>query len=162
MLSKERVTGKRGYAGWIMTPSEIEAYREHYAAHHSWLQVLWFFFIPQTSLRIAYANAHGGVSIVNPDPYFMAMLKRGGVIRDMRVIDHFGSRGNPVFEGSGEFLPPMTERQAVDYIGWRDIPRAVNHRVVLHASDIPQDRSRRNEWVLGERGIELPAQAPVR
>lgn len=101
----------------------------------------------QTDLVIAYEDGGGPVQIVAPAPRMMAALVHGGVIARKRVVgqDEYGA---PVFDGDGKILPPMTELEAVEFIGWKDIPRHVNHRAVLHRSQIPTDRTFRNAWKL--------------
>lgn len=141
-------------SGWMLDPDELEEYGEHVARHWNFLSRLWYWFRPPNTIyRIAYSRSDGGVSIVVPTPWMMALLKRGGVIRHMRVIDEVGPFKAPVFEGSGKLLHPMTELEAVEFIAWKDIPREVNHRVILTVDDIPKDRSRRNDWRLGDTGI---------
>lgn len=152
-MKKIPTTGDRGFSGWAVEPEDHEAYFEHMARHWHFLARLWFWFRPPNTVwRIAYSRRDGGVSIVIPTPHMVALLKRGGVIRRMRQIDSLGPRGIPVFEGSGEFLPPLSEREAIEFIAWKDLPREVNHRAFLRADQIPQDRSRRNEWRLTEDG----------
>jgi hypothetical protein len=158
-MKKIPTVGNSGESGWSIGAYDHQQYFEHMAREWALLDLLWASFIPpQTDLRIAWTDpATGVVSITAPTPWMIAFLKKGGVIRHMRVIDHFGPRQNPVFFGSGEFLPPMTEREAVEFIRWKDIPRNVNHVMIIEAGKIPGDRSRRNEWRLGESGIEVPA-----
>lgn len=153
-MIRTETTGKSGLFGWTVEPEDLDAYFEHMARHWNFISRLWYWFRPpNTKYRIAYSRPDGGVSIVTPTPWMMHMLKRGDVIRHMRQVDSFGPQGIPVFEGSGEFLPPMTEREAIEFIAWKDIPREVNHRVILTDDQIPTDRRRRNQWQLGESGI---------
>lgn len=153
-MKKIPIVGNAGVNGWAIEPDDQRAYFEHMARHWEFLSGLWYWFRPpNTAYRIAYSRPDGGVSVVTPTPWMMTMLKRGDVIRHMRQVDSFGPQGIPVFEGSGEFLPPMTEREAIEFIAWRDIPRAINHRMILSEGDIPRDRSRRNDWRLSDSGI---------
>lgn len=153
-MRKVETRGNAGLSGWTIEPDEIDAYFEHMARHWNFWWRLWYWFRPpNTKYRIAYSRLDGGVSIVVPTPHMVALLRRGDVIRHMRVIDALGPQGIPVFEGSGEFLQPMTEREAIEFIAWRDIPRAINHRMILSEGDIPRDRSRRNDWRLSDSGI---------
>lgn len=154
-FTREPLTGIEGKTGWAVDAETLREYHDHMARHWNFLARIWYwFFPPGTTYRIAYSRRDGRVSVVTPTPWMMAMLKRGDVIRHMRVIDHYGPQRIPVFEGTGEFLPPMTEREAIEFIAWKDIPREINHRLFLTEDQIPADRSRRNEWRLGEYGIE--------
>lgn len=146
--------GDSGVRGWTIDPRELEAYFEHMARHWNFLSRLWYWFRPfDPTWRVAYSRTDGGVSIVYPSAWMMAMLKRGDVIRHMRVIDTYGPNGIPVFEGSGELMGPMTDDEAIRFVEWKDVPREVNHRVIMTADDIPASRARRNSWRLGESGI---------
>ncbi len=100
-----------------------------------------------TEYVIAYEDGAGPVKIVAPAPRMMAALMHGGIIARKRVIGQ-DQHGAPVFDGDGKIQGPMTEMEAVEFIGWRDIPRHVNHRAVLRRSQIPQDRTYRNAWRL--------------
>jgi hypothetical protein len=99
-----------------------------------------------TDYRIAYETG-GKVKIAHPDPKFMAKLMAGGVIPRLRVI---GSNEDttPVLDGDGKILGPMTEREAIEFIRWRDVPREVNRWEIVREADLPTDRTFRNAWRL--------------
>jgi hypothetical protein len=156
-MKKTPTKGSAGFSGWTISAEDHEAYFQHMRAAWEFLDIIWADFIPnQTDLCIAWTNPEDGVAVVTrPTPWMMAMLKKGGIIRHMRPIDFFGERGVPVFEGSGNFLPPMTEREAIEFISWYSVPRETNHRMILRGCDIPLDRSRRSEWRLTDSGISV-------
>lgn len=101
----------------------------------------------RTEYVIAYEDGDGPVKIVAPAPRMMAALMHGGIVARRRVIGG-AEDGSPIFDGDGKIMGPMTEAEAVEFIGWKDIPAGVNHRAVLHRSQIPQDRTFRNAWKL--------------
>lgn len=148
-MQKIETTGTRlGLSGWTIELADHEAYFHHMAKSWTFLDHLWFWFRPkQTTKCIAYERPDGGVSVVHPSDQMIWMLKHGDIIRHMRQIDAFGPHGIPVFEGTGEFLPPMTEEQALEFIAWKDIPRGVNHRSFIEVASLPS-REHRNRWTL--------------
>ena len=92
------------------------------------------------------------MAIVIPSDHFFMLLRLGGVIRHMRMIDSYGQSGIPVFEGSGEIMGPMTEREALEFIAWKDIPRGTNRLAILPPDIELPDRSRRPDWRLTDDG----------
>lgn len=144
--------GEAGLSGWCVEPEDLDAYFEHMARHWDFWARAWYWFTPPVKERIAYTHVVG-TNIVVPVPIFLLLVRRGDVIRHMRQVDSFGPNGIPVFEGSGEFMDPKTEREALEFLEWKDVPREVNHRVILTVDDIPKTRERRNEWRLGESEI---------
>jgi hypothetical protein len=142
-LKKIQVQGSRGLHGWVVEPEDLHRYFED-------MRLAWGNLPPvATGARIAYTPADGGpVCIVVPNEHFLSLLFKGGVIRHMRVIDDLGANGIPVFEGSGKILGPMTEKEAIEFIAWKDIPRGVNHIAFIDESAIPVDRTFRNAWQL--------------
>lgn len=156
-LRRDPATGDGGLSGWVIEFDEYEEYFAHMAKHWEFLDRLWHWFRPPlTEYRIAYEH-DGGLRVITPTHQMMALLMRGGVIREMRQIDAIGADGIPVFDGSGKLLPPMTEREALEFIAWKDIPRAVNRRTILTVNDMPKNKERRDEWVLSDDEIRLSA-----
>lgn len=146
-MKKIDVTGSSGVKGWALDPLDLDDYRETIAA--AWFEWAWHWAWLRptvTEKRIAYED--GGLRILTPDPLFFFLLRRGGVFRHMRVIDQM--RGIPVFEGTGEVMGSMTEDEAIAFLAWKDIPRGINHVVVIDS--VPADRSNRKSWALTEAG----------
>lgn len=104
--------------------------------------------------RIAfYVPGEDGLRVLTPDARFMKALMHGGIVHRMRVSHD--EDGKPVFEGSGEPLGPLTEREAVEFIAWKDLPRGVNHYEIITTDDLPRingsidaARAFRNTWRL--------------
>lgn len=152
-MKREFIVGHNGCHGWLPDPDEFDEYRESLGRAWSLWTRLWSLFRPAvTNKRIAYVRRDGGVSIVTPDDHFMMLLRRGGVVRHMRQIDDMGPSRAPVFEGSGETMRSMSEREALDFLAWKDIPHGVNRIVYLDRNDIPATRERRDAWRLDEAG----------
>ena len=152
-MRKTPVIGVRGLSGWRTEPDDLDAYLADYAsAAQTWARI-WAIFRPViTDNKISYTRPDGGLSIVTPDTTFFMLLRRGGVIRHMRVIDEWGARRVPVFDGTGEIMPSMTEDEALDFLIWKDVPRGTNHVVIVSTTLVPADRVRRNQWQLSESG----------
>lgn len=150
-MQKTPAIGNSGLTGWLSAPEALEAYRETVAAAWGLWSYLWQWFRPAvTDKRIAYTRKDGGLSVVTPDAVFFMLLRRGGVIRHMRVIDQWGPRGVPVFEGTGEVMGSMTEAEALAFLVWKDVPRGTNHVAIVES--VPSDRSNRAAWALDEAG----------
>lgn len=144
-------TGSSGVKGWLTDPLDLDAYHESVAAAWGLWAYLWAWFRPVvTDKRIAYTRTDGGLSIVTPDPVFYMLLRRGGVIRHMRVVDQWGQRGIPVFEGTGEVMSSMTEAEALEFLIWKDVPRGTNHISIIE--QLPASRVNRNAWSLSDAG----------
>lgn len=151
-MQKSETTGKAGLKGWSLDPLDHEEYRE--TVFQAWAEWAfhWAWFRPSvTEKRIAYTDRDGSLRVVTPDPLFFFLLRRGGVIRHMRVIDQWGQRGIPVFEGSGEVMGSMTEQEAFEFLAWTVAPRGTNHIAVIDS--IPEDRTNRNAWSLSDAGM---------
>ncbi len=136
---------------WLATPEELNADLSRLAApatralgqHH-------------TEYRIAFHDAsQEAVKIITPSARFMRALMAGNIVRHVRVSHDDPETGLPVLEGTGELMPPMTEREAIDFVAWKDVPRGVNHFEIITTDDLPRvngsiDAARkfRNTWSL--------------
>lgn len=150
-MIKHEITGANGLAGWSIGPDDYDAYLSSVAwAWSGWSRLWHWFRPPATRRRIAYERPDGGVSIVIPSDHFFMLLRRGGIVRHMRVIDAYGSSGIPVFEGTGEVMGSMTEIQALEFIAWKDVPRGTNRICYLPADHELPPREHRNEWRLSD------------
>ncbi|MDO8632105.1 MAG: hypothetical protein Q7R41_16600 [Phycisphaerales bacterium] len=148
-MIKTEVIGNGGLTGWVIGLADLESYMSSVAhGWNGWARLWYWFRPPATRQRIAYERPDGGVSVVIPTDHFMILLRHGGVIRRMRVVDAMGPSGIPVFEGSGEIMGPMTEREALEFVAWKDIPRGTNRIVYLPADYELPSRERRNNWRL--------------
>ena len=150
-MQKIEAIGVTGVKGWSLDPVDLEEYRESVGSAWALWTYLWSWFRPViTEKRIAFTRTDGGLSILTPDPVFFFLLRRGGVIRHMRVVDEGGTRGFPIFEGTGEILGSMTEDEALDFMVWRDVPHGTNH--IAFIDHVPEDRTNRNAWALSDSG----------
>lgn len=153
-MQKFPAIGDNGMIGWTAGFDDLEEYRDAVSRaldniQHQWGDVRPVF----TTRRIAYQPPKGGpLAIVTPAEPFMQLLRRGGVIRHMRVVDQTGRPAKPLFEGTGERLPSMTEDEALAFLTWKDVPHGANRVEIIDAAAIPDDRSQRNRWYLGEDG----------
>jgi hypothetical protein len=102
------------------------------------------------SYRVAFEWGEGPVKLLVPSPRMIFFLMSGYVVRHLRVIGDDPATGLPIVEGTGELLPPMTEREAVEFIAWRDIPRGCNRTVIITTKDLPASRVFRDAWRLPE------------
>lgn len=100
---------------------------------------------PET-YRILYEHGDGPAKVLTPSPRFLYMLMRGDIVRHARVIRDDPETGRPVFEGTGELLPAMTEYEAIQFIQWRDVPRGCNNVHIITTADLPSSRMFRNAW----------------
>jgi len=152
-MQRVDTVGGNGMRGWIVSLEDLEAYRSTVGAFMYLWASAWYLFRPKvTGKRIVYSRPDGGVSTIVPDDTFMILLRRGGVIRHMRVIGEFGPRRIPVFEGTGEIMGSMTEEEALAFLWWKDGLPGCNHWQVIPEAAIPKDRTRRNQWFLAEDG----------
>ena len=99
------------------------------------------------SYRIAY-EWEGSLRVITPSPRMLYMLIAGNTIRNIRVIADDPETGRPIFEGVDELLPPMTEKQAVEFIAWRDVPRGCNRVEIITTEELPTNRIFRQAWKL--------------
>lgn len=95
------------------------------------------------------------LKIITPSFRFVRALVYGGIVREVRVAFDDPATGGPVLEGRNRLLPAMTEREAVEFIAWKDIPSGVNHIRTITTDDLPRingsiDAARRfrNAWRL--------------
>lgn len=155
-MRRTQVTGRSGIVGWLAEPEDMALYLGEVEAAWTEFNRWWELFRPAVStLRIAYDPPGRGdkpVAIVVPVPHFMMMLMHGGVVRHMRVVDSYGPRGVPVFEGTGEVMGSMTERQAIEFLAWKDVPRGVNHWAIVDEARLPSTRECRALWRLMDNG----------
>lgn len=100
----------------------------------------------ETRYAVAFDRA-GRVRFRVPTARAVAALMHGYIYRDFRQVDA-GPNGEPIMEGTGKLLAPMTEEQAVQFIAWKDVPRDVNRVDIILRSAIPVDRTLRNAWTL--------------
>jgi len=142
---KHPTRGARGLSGWTITQRELEDYFESIARAWQLRAHLWYWFRPPDVVRFCIrfdppdATFDAPAAILVPSEHFFMLLRVGGVIRHMRVIDQFGRNGIPVFEGTGEIMGPMTEREAMEFIAWKDVPRGVNRwEIAPHSAIAPQ------------------------
>ena len=108
--------------------------------------------------RIVFERDDDGVSVVNPAPHYVAMLRAGNIIRRLRVLAD-NANGKPIYDGDGALLPPMSEQEAIEFVAWRDVPASVqlSHAtgnrpriVICHKDQLPQTRVFRNAWRLSD------------
>jgi len=74
-----------------------------------------------SELRGVFQPDDGPVAVVSPAPEYIGALMHGGVVRRLRVAD-FRPDTSPVFEGSGELMAAMSERDAMAFVMWKDVP----------------------------------------
>ena len=98
--------------------------------------------------RIAFEWGDGPAKVITPSPRMLWMLMQGGVIRHARVVADDPQTGLPVLEGTGDLLPAMSEREAIDFIAWRDVPAGCNRVEIITTADLPETRAFRNAWRL--------------
>jgi hypothetical protein len=98
--------------------------------------------------RVAFEWGEGPMKVLTPTPRMLYMLMRGGVIKNVRVVGDDPDTGRPIYEGKSERLPPMTEREAVEFLAWRDIPAGCNNVVIITTAELPSDRKMREAWRL--------------
>jgi len=150
--SDEYVFGVEGRRGWLADHLSMSAYHDDVNQKWSQLSGMWQGNIPEVRQVIAFERMDGCISIVAPSAHFYMMLRHGGTIRHMRQIDAYGPTLAPVFEGTGEILKSMTEREAIEFVAWKDVPIGTNRIVIVDKVDLPLDRRRRNEWQIQEDG----------
>ncbi len=158
-MQKIDCTGNAGLSGWTLSRDELISYQDEMIGAWRWWNEVWEWLRPSQPYKIAYTNFDGSVSIVVPSIHFLAILQRGGIVRHMRVIDSMGQQpcGYPVFEGTGERLPSMSQKEAMEFVAWKDIPRGINHIAVIDGDSLPKSRERRDSWRLSDDGRVVEA-----
>lgn len=153
-MRKVPVIGQAGFAGWLPDPDELAAYRANVGAWEEFWNRAWIYLLERPQPRpIAFDNpATGRLAVMRFSPVIYFMLRRGGVIRHLRVADHYGPQRLVVLEGSGELLPSMTDKEALDFLWWKDGHPGVNHFETIDPADVPTDRSNRADWWLDDNG----------
>jgi hypothetical protein len=150
-MNKTKTRGNAGLDGWTTEPDDLEAYFETVQA--SWIMwaKLWYWFRPPVQKVIAYeVPGQDRIAILVPAEIFLHLIKIGGIVRHMRQIDST-YRGIPVFEGSAKIMPPMSEKEAFEFLAWKDIPRNVNRWSVVERDSLPP-RKDRDRWRLNQHG----------
>ncbi len=101
--------------------------------------------------------------ITTPSPMWLAMAMHGDVLPPVTVYPLAVDDKGRVIEGHGlhdNVVPAMTEKQAMEYLLQKDVPRRVwdapegsNMRrfVICRRDMIPTDRGYRNAWKLTQR-----------
>lgn len=106
----------------------------------------------ETAYRIAFhppGQPNAPVAILAPTPRMMAQLMHGHLTRRRRVVGA-NPDTSPIFEGDGELLPPMSEREAVEHLAWMCLPPGTNHWRIITVRDLPATRDFRDAWEMSD------------